>query len=193
MLQWTETSLDWVFTMVTFPCHVQYWYCFFGFSFSCCKTNAWNERAVNGANCHNHTIVEHPLSLSLCKINCIVSITPPLPDHSRTPTATPQDSITQIQNYVGTLSTMFAHTNEYVYNGLPPVPLPVPTDYEPLAQLEEKSGNIFKRIVEADLLMASLPDTFATEEEQLEEIQRLEEENQAAAERLKKAQAKVVT
>merc|ERR1711907_73889 len=54
--------------------------------------------------------------------------------------------------------------------------------------INAKAQAIFQRVVKSDILMASLPNTLQSEEEQLLTIQKLEEENKLAGERLKKAQ-----
>ena len=99
------------------------------------------------------------------------------------------DLITQIQTYVQTLSTLFAHTLEHLAVESPSVPATENADSSFSGDsVEEKANMLFKRLAEADVLMGSLPSKLATEQEQLETIKKLETLNTAAGDRLAKAQ-----
>eukprot|EP00823_Brevimastigomonas_motovehiculus_P002984 TRINITY_DN1794_c0_g1_i1.p1 TRINITY_DN1794_c0_g1~~TRINITY_DN1794_c0_g1_i1.p1 ORF type:complete len:160 (+),score=50.78 TRINITY_DN1794_c0_g1_i1:102-581(+) len=86
------------------------------------------------------------------------------------------DEITQLQNYVAAISAMMAQSVEQIMSP--------PTDLTGMEWVDEKAEQIFKRVVEADVLMGSLPAQFASEAEQMKLIEKLEAENKRAGEKL---------
>lgn len=58
------------------------------------------------------------------------------------------DTVTQIQNYVHTLSALFAHSVEHLQTQTPPMPTTAHPDDTPADAIEEKANVIFKRLLE---------------------------------------------
>jgi len=99
------------------------------------------------------------------------------------------DAITQVQNYVHTMATIFAHSVEQLHFGVPPAPKNVSPDSYDATAIEEKARLTAQRFSELDLLISSLPKEFKSAEQQFETISTLAAENQAALERLERAKA----
>eukprot|EP01083_Nonionella_stella_P011665 33134_1 len=103
------------------------------------------------------------------------------------------DLLSQIQEYLNSLAHCFANSLEDLQVKTPPVSvdqarniieldsLPLPKD------CKAKATQLFKLALEADALIGCLPASFETEAEQITEIQKLTEENDAAGRRLEAA------
>lgn len=100
------------------------------------------------------------------------------------------DLVTQIQNYMSIVSRLFAdHTNALMQREEVPVTeRATPQHLENAQVLEEWANTLFLNVADVDVLMMALPDQVPSREEQIKTLQKLEEENKAAGERLKQAQ-----
>lgn len=85
------------------------------------------------------------------------------------------DAVTQIQSYLRTIAATYSSTLQYMHDGSPSVPIDH-LEY-PTEGLVERAEQLFKLLVETDLLMAALPQDLSGEQEQLRLVERLNEEN----------------
>jgi len=108
------------------------------------------------------------------------------------------DTITQIQVYVSTISQMFGNDIDRLMHS-PGISVAAAQSQDPKVifepgyaeLLDQKAEEVFKRIVEVDMIVAALPPSY-DEEHQLRVLQELEEENRRAGERLAAAQEQVL-
>jgi hypothetical protein len=98
------------------------------------------------------------------------------------------DVVSQLQVYEKVLVDIASSTiaNLHTQNNKPLAP-----DYDvqgfDTAPMEDRAKLLMSRVIEADALMASLPKDFASEEEQLEEMEQLEREDQELQVQLREA------
>jgi len=101
------------------------------------------------------------------------------------------DAITQIQNYIRTIADVMVLSVADIASA--PAVSVDSNDMPNGTKLEERAKKLFQLAREVDILIASLPEKYATEAEQLEEIRLLEHMSEAAGIRLKEARDAAVT
>jgi len=96
------------------------------------------------------------------------------------------DSITKLQLQLKAISAKLAENIEFLHSGSGSVSVGETLSAVQKEQLTSRADETFKLFQDAEAMLNEFPDRFPTESEQLDELQRLSQENEALGEQLER-------